>query len=414
MSSDEHVISARRLGKSYTIDRCPAHPLHRREAIARRIRDPLDRGGRHKASFWALRDVDLDVRRGEVVGIIGKWGGQEQLLKILSRITRPTTGTVDIRGRVASLLEVGTGFHPELTGRENIFLNGCILGMTRREIRRKFDEIVAFAEVETFLDTPVKRYSSGMAVRLAFAVAAHLESDILIVDEVLAVGDIAFQRECVGKMSDVTRHRGSTILLVSHSLATVRSLCNRVVWMKSGGIIRDGEVGGAIEGYLTEDLGGAFNTFEIGSMDRPHIPEPPLRLTGVTFNEGAPIRHGEPLQIDVEFRAERRIRGAVIVLAFSNLEGGPRHGGAQRHRDRRRIDAESGTAGRAALLVAECHLQPDRYLLDAGAVSGENAILDVLKSFAQVEVVPGGRTPARLIGRVGAGCVVTPVEWKRN
>ena len=177
--------------------------------------------------FWALKDVSFEVKRGEVVGIIGRNGaGKSTLLKILSRITEPSTGRVEIDGRVASLLEVGTGFHPELTGRENIFLNGAILGMSRAEIRRKFDEIVAFAEVEKFLDTPVKRYSSGMYVRLAFAVAAHLEPEILIVDEVLAVGDASFQKKCLGKMGDVAKKEGRTVLFVSHNMQAVGSLCS--------------------------------------------------------------------------------------------------------------------------------------------------------------------------------------------
>jgi lipopolysaccharide transport system ATP-binding protein len=191
--------------------------------------------------FWALKDVSFELKRGEVLGIIGRNGaGKSTLLKILSRITEPTRGRVMLRGRVASLLEVGTGFHAELTGRENIFLNGAILGMSRAEIRRKFDEIVAFAEVEKFLDTPVKRYSSGMYVRLAFAVAAHLEPEILIVDEVLAVGDADFQQKCLGKMEDISQAEGRTILFVSHNLHAVLNLCNRAICLNKGAIIKAG------------------------------------------------------------------------------------------------------------------------------------------------------------------------------
>ena len=200
--------------------------------------------------FWALQDVSFDVRRGEVMGIIGRNGaGKSTLLKILSRITEPTNGRVLLRGRIASLLEVGTGFHPELTGRENIFLNGAILGMTRHEIRKKFDEIVAFAEVEKFLDTPVKHYSSGMYVRLAFAVAAHLEPEILIVDEVLAVGDAAFQKKSLGKMSDFTSKEGRTILFVSHSMPAVRALCSRALVMQTGRVLFNGAADEAILRY---------------------------------------------------------------------------------------------------------------------------------------------------------------------
>ena len=203
-----------------------------------------------KEDFWALKEVSFEIKRGDVVGIIGRNGaGKSTLLKILSRITEPTTGQIEIDGRVASLLEVGTGFHPELSGRENIFLNGAILGMTRAEIRRKFDEIVAFAEVENFLDTPVKRYSSGMYVRLAFAVAAHLEPEILVVDEVLAVGDAQFQKKCLGKMQDVSRQDGRTVLFVSHNMGAVQNLCSRGLVLTCGKVAFDGKMAGAIDSY---------------------------------------------------------------------------------------------------------------------------------------------------------------------
>ncbi|RUO97519.1 polysaccharide ABC transporter ATP-binding protein [Hyphomicrobium sp.] len=205
--------------------------------------------------FWALRDVSFRVSRGDVVGIVGRNGaGKSTLLKVLSRITDPTQGRVSVRGRIASLLEVGTGFHPELTGRENIYLNGAILGMRHAEIRRKFDEIVSFAEVERFLDTPVKRYSSGMYVRLAFAVAAHLEPEILVVDEVLAVGDKEFQQKCLGKMKNVAGE-GRTVLFVSHNLAAVRSLCNRALLMSGGEIVIDAPVDAVIRRYISSNAG---------------------------------------------------------------------------------------------------------------------------------------------------------------
>lgn len=208
---------------------------------------------RAKSDFWALRDVNFDVQPGEVIGIIGRNGaGKSTLLKILSRITEPTSGEIRIRGRIASLLEVGTGFHPELSGRENVFLNGAILGMNRAEIRRKFDEIVEFSEIGAFIDTPVKRYSSGMYVRLAFAVAAHLEPEILVVDEVLAVGDAHFQEKCVGKMHDVSVKQGRTVIFVSHNMPTVRHLCGRVVWMKNGTVFDQGKTQEVTEKYLLE------------------------------------------------------------------------------------------------------------------------------------------------------------------
>ncbi len=205
--------------------------------------------------FWALRDVSFDVHPGEVIGIIGRNGaGKSTLLKILSRITEPTSGEARIRGRVASLLEVGTGFHPELSGRENIFLNGAILGMTKAEIRRKFDEIVAFAEIEKFIDTPVKRYSSGMYVRLAFSVAAHLEPEILIIDEVLAVGDAGFQKKCLGKMKEVSGKGGRTVLFVSHNMTAVRSLCSRAILLRSGHLVADDAIESVVHTYENTEL----------------------------------------------------------------------------------------------------------------------------------------------------------------
>ena len=261
------VIRAEGLGKKYLI----GHETHQSHSnVIPRLRDVSERGlqkalrvrrwisfaaaqlvaGDEIEEFWALKDVSFEIKRGEVVGIIGRNGaGKSTLLKILSRITEPSAGRVEIKGRVASLLEVGTGFHPELTGRENIYLNGAILGMTRAEIKRKFDEIVAFAEVEKFLDTPVKHYSSGMYVRLAFAVAAHLEPEILVVDEVLAVGDAEFQKKCLGKMRDVAGG-GRTVLFVSHNLAAVGSLCQSAIVINDGRVTFGGEVYLAISHFL--------------------------------------------------------------------------------------------------------------------------------------------------------------------
>jgi lipopolysaccharide transport system ATP-binding protein len=223
-----------------------------RHALDRFVKSPLAAFRRPKdETFWALKDVSLEVKEGEVLGLIGRNGaGKTTLLKILSRITKPTTGWAEIHGRVGSLLEVGTGFHPELTGRENAFLSGAILGMAKSEITRKFDEIVAFAELEKFIDTPVKHYSSGMYVRLAFAVAAHLEPEILLVDEVLAVGDINFQKKCMGKMEDVAR-AGRTVVLVSHNLGVIGQLCDRCIWLGNGKVESDGETDAILTAYLT-------------------------------------------------------------------------------------------------------------------------------------------------------------------
>jgi lipopolysaccharide transport system ATP-binding protein len=259
------VIKAENIGKMYTI----GHQAERggytsmRDVLTQNARTfwnktkdlamgkPIIQGDTME-EVWALKDVSFEIRRGEAVGIIGRNGaGKSTLLKLLSRITEPSTGRVTIKGRVSSLLEVGTGFHPELTGRENIYLNGTIMGMTRAEIKQKFDEIVAFAEVEKYLDTPVKRYSSGMYVRLAFAVAAHLEPEILLVDEVLAVGDVQFQKKCLGKMGDVAKE-GRTVLFVSHNMAAISSLCKKTIVLKSGKISFEGNVGSGIDHYLDD------------------------------------------------------------------------------------------------------------------------------------------------------------------
>ena len=258
----DSIISVENLSKRYLLGRQAEKGDGLRHMLERAVRAPLgwirsakDEKRAKTEEFWALRDLNIEVKQGEVVGIIGRNGaGKSTMLKILSRITEPTRGRIRLRGRVASLLEVGTGFHPELTGRENIFLNGAILGMGRVEIRRKFDEIVAFAGLEKFLDTPVKRYSSGMYVRLGFAVAAHLEQEILIVDEVLAVGDAEFQKKCLQKMGDVAQG-GRTVLFVSHNMTAVQNLCLRGILLDRGQVICDGPIGSVIEEYTRRASG---------------------------------------------------------------------------------------------------------------------------------------------------------------
>lgn len=272
MSNSDVVIRVEGLGKKYSLHHEQSERnttlrdvVARQAKAAGRLLNPFTLAGQLRKAqrqaaqeqaaseeeFWALKDVSFEIDRGERVGIIGRNGaGKSTLLKILSRITEPTTGRVEIRGRVASLLEVGTGFHPELTGRENIYLNGAILGMTRREIRSKFDEIVDFAEVEKFLDTPVKRYSSGMYVRLAFAVAAHLEPEILVVDEVLAVGDAQFQSKCLGKMQEVADEDGRTVLFVSHNVNAIRKLCSSAILLSGGSVYSIGPSEAATQEYL--------------------------------------------------------------------------------------------------------------------------------------------------------------------
>jgi len=248
------AIKIENLSKKYVIGAKDDRFLY--ERISNGFKSLFSRNGKQQETeFWALRDINLEIKQGDVVGIIGKNGaGKSTLLKIISRITQPTTGRVTIKGKVASILEVGTGMNRELTGRENIFINGAILGMKQAEIRKKFDEIVAFSGVEKFIDTPIKHYSSGMYVRLAFAIAAHLEPDILIIDEVLAVGDAEFQKKCLGKMNDVSRKEGRTVLFVSHNMTAVRGLCSRAILLQNGMVLDEGKVEHVIESYMDKAM----------------------------------------------------------------------------------------------------------------------------------------------------------------
>jgi lipopolysaccharide transport system ATP-binding protein len=287
----------------------------------------LASAGASDEDFWALRDVSFDIRQGERIGIIGRNGaGKSTLLKILSRITEPSGGKVKIKGRVASLLEVGTGFHPELTGRENIYLNGAILGMRRTEIARKFDEIVAFAEVERFLDTPVKRYSSGMYVRLAFAVAAHLEPEILIIDEVLAVGDAQFQKKCLGKMEDVSRQDGRTVIFVSHNMTAVQHLCSSCVFLSGGRVKSVGSTSEVIDGYLSSDSLLAGSLSFLDRKDRKGSGE--ILFDSVCFKNGLGVevdsfRSGDSARFTVEVTSGHAVlqKNIVVALGIDNNMG---------------------------------------------------------------------------------------------
>jgi len=268
--------------------------------------------------IWALQDVSFEVKQGEVLGIVGRNGaGKSTVLKILSRVTAPTRGEIRVKGRIASLLEVGTGFHPELTGRENIYLNGAILGMTKSEIRGKFDEIVAFSEVDQFIDTPVKRYSSGMYVRLAFAVAAHLEPEILIVDEVLAVGDSAFQKKCLGKMKDVAGE-GRTILFVSHNMEAVRSLCQRGIWLKDGRLHNDGPADEIVEAYfdsISNQLSFVNSNLAYGLVIEK------VMLKNSHGEESGQFRPGEDLIVEILYDAQKRLEKPYITLGVIGING---------------------------------------------------------------------------------------------
>ena len=304
------IIELHGISKKYQLGRIGSTSI--RDSVERTWNRLRGKDGNHKVSrgdFWALRDLSFTIQPGEIVGIIGQNGaGKSTLLKILSRITEPTKGEAVIRGRAASLLEVGTGFHPDLSGRENIFLNGAILGMRTKEIRAKFDEIVAFSEVEDFIDTPVKRYSSGMYVRLAFAVAAHLEPEILLVDEVLAVGDAAFQKKCLGKMGDVAR-QGRTVLFVSHNMASILALCERVILLNDGTMLGNGPTQEVVREYLKstisqeivaldqrEDRGGDGSarviSFKIESVESGHLISSTSRMKfSLAYKSDRPLKH---------------------------------------------------------------------------------------------------------------------------
>ncbi len=321
------IIEVEHVSKCYRIGATRDPYLSLRDELARKARrissifsrivskDPI-RIINNETDFWALSDVSFSVEEGEVVGIIGRNGaGKSTLLKILSQVTPPTQGQITMRGRVASLLEVGTGFHPELTGRENIYLNGAILGMRRKEIKRKFDEIVAFAEIDKFLDTPVKRYSSGMYVRLAFAVAAHLEPEILIVDEVLAVGDAQFQKKCLGKMGEVSKN-GRTVLFVSHNMAAVDRLCNRGILLHNGNIVKSGGSNEVITSYLVFlKKGTNKGTIKSGPAELNIYTESSRGERRNVFNIGAPIR------FILHLTVERPIKSAAIGIGILDVMG---------------------------------------------------------------------------------------------
>jgi ABC-type polysaccharide/polyol phosphate transport system ATPase subunit len=320
MSSSDIAISVRGLGKSYTI----AHNQEKHHtlgaAISARLRDPFRRA--QTETFQALKDVTFDIREGEVLGIIGRNGaGKSTLLKVLSRIVEPTTGEIDVYGRVGSLLEVGTGFHQELTGRENVFLNGAILGMSRAEIRKQFDAIVDFAGVEKFIDTPVKRYSSGMYVRLAFAVAAHLNPEILILDEVLAVGDTAFQERCLGKMKDIAS-AGRTVLFVSHNMAAVRQLCKSALLLKAGELVYSGNVADALSMYAAEATSKRGRILGHVSKSEPDLEVSAIRLNGSDSDELHLSGRERDVTVDIDFRLIQPQR-VELEIFFHHATGGP-------------------------------------------------------------------------------------------
>ncbi len=370
------------------------------EAFARPLRAMRrkDRRPSRETSVWALKDVDFEVNKGEVVGIIGRNGaGKSTLLKVLSRITEPTRGSADIFGRVGTLLEVGTGFHNELTGRENIYLNGAILGMKRTEIERQFDDIVAFAEVEKFIDTPVKHYSSGMYLRLAFAVAAHLDPEILFVDEVLAVGDLAFQRKCLGKMGDVARN-GRTILFVSHNMGAVRSLCEKGLVLDNGRVVAAGNIGASIEAYhrllATESRDTQPKSTLRGSCFGP--PE-------LASHEGSTIDQGDPFELSATLWLASEVAGFILICILEDMN--------QRrvfHLRRASSDMSLGASGRGAyqcrLRLPSLWLEPGLYTIFLKAILQGSATKSTIQSDVFHLDVSGSSS--------GHGSIISPcAEW---
>lgn len=394
------ALRVERVGKKYRLGQLNRHPTLREtltKAAAQSFRRLRQKGSTQPEEIWALEDVSFEVRQGEVLGIIGRNGaGKSTLLKILSRITEPTIGRVEGYGRVGSLLEVGTGFHPELTGRENIYLNGAILGMRRAEISKKFDEIVAFAEVEKFLDTPVKRYSSGMYVRLAFAVAAHLEPEILLVDEVLAVGDVAFQKKCLGKMNSVAQ-QGRTVLFVSHNLSRIQALCQKTIWLEAGKVKAAGKTALVVQQYLAEVMTTEAIPLE-ARTDR--MGDGSIRLRSVRIEPVAPsgvIRTSSRLRISIDYWSDRPLKNAQFYIDVSDLDDAGIYALDSTYMDD--LPEVLPAEGTVVCETDPIHLTPGRCYLNVAVFRG-TAMADRVDYAAVFDVEPedffaSGRMPER-------------------
>jgi lipopolysaccharide transport system ATP-binding protein len=414
------VIQTEGVGKSYALGATKQPRAQLSETLEHALRAPARLlHGRSRAQderFWALRDVSLRIDQGEAVGLIGPNGaGKSTLLKLLSRITTPTEGRIRLRGRIATMLEVGTGFHEDLTGRENVYLNGTLLGMRRREVQARFDEIVAFSGVERFIDTPVKRYSSGMYVRLAFAVAAHLEPDILFIDEVLAVGDAEFQKRSLDKMGEVVRDEGRTIVFVSHNLQTVERLCSRAVLIESGSVMQEGTAHAVIHDYLRrhEPLpdGGEV---EVGDLtrrwggDRARLVG--LALLGSDERPTASLTAGRPFGVRARFTVDEPLRNASVEVGISTPEGW-RIATALSHEPGEPLDLEPGTHEITATLSVG--LLPGDYTIDVGLhrVGGDS--LDVVERVLGFTVSKGDLDPLRsALWDQNRGFVEADASWR--
>lgn len=406
------IVRVDSVSKQYRIgSSAPAYQTLR-ESLTSAIRNPFrtnSKGGQE--TIWALRDVSFEVAPGEVVGIIGRNGaGKSTLLKILSRITEPTSGSVELFGRVGSLLEVGTGFHPELTARENIYLNGAILGMRREEIRRKFDEIVAFSEVEKFIDTPVKHFSSGMYVRLAFAVAAHLEPEILIVDEVLSVGDAPFQKKCLGKMGDVARS-GRTVLFVSHNLGAVTQLCSRGIILKHGKTVFDGKSPDAVATYV-EDMRTASSSVTFENEPNKKMQILSMSVVSPDGEEITTQPHTEPFSVVIKYRVDNWTVGAYVCMDVFT-ENGTRLLWATdvNSVDELSIERQSGIYT-ARVTIPEMVLTPGFYYFTSGIYApGTMKVFDHRENAVSIEILDGGSLLANFGIKAHAATMI-PLRWE--
>lgn len=391
------ALEIRGLSKRYLVSHAGLRSEYQtlRETLMDWAALPLQRlrgtgGGSQLEEFWALRDIDLRVEPGDVVGIIGRNGaGKSTLLKILSRITPPTTGEVRLRGRIGSLLEVGTGFHPELTGRENIFLNGAVLGMPRREIQRQFDAIVAFSEVAQFLDTPVKRYSSGMYIRLAFAVAAHLDAEILVVDEVLAVGDAEFQKKCLGKMRDVASS-GRTVLFVSHNMNAVQRLCSRAVLLERGRVALAGSVGAVVEQYFATNAGPAAPERWIDVTGASRRGSGEARFTHLRYTTGYDTAGGKPFpgspfDVTLAIDSQQALAAKSVAVTFYDPYG-TKLVNADTIALGRTVELEPGR-NELRLRIDELHLNPGMYFLGLWLADQNGRAFDHLDAACEIEIV---------------------------
>jgi lipopolysaccharide transport system ATP-binding protein len=388
------AITVENLGKEYRIGTRERHDTLR-DALAGTFKRSNVQTFKRYNSFWALKDVSFEVRRGEVVGVIGRNGaGKSTLLKILSRITEPTTGRAVIHGRVGSLLEVGTGFHPELTGRENIYLNGAILGMRRAEIDRRFDEIVAFSEIERFLDTPVKRYSSGMYVRLAFAVAAHLDPEVLIVDEVLAVGDAAFQKKCLGKMGDVAGE-GRTVIFVSHNMAAVESLCPRCMLLEEGSIVCDDSSAATIRRYSLSsgikpgsERAGHFALSSSDDASSSAVVIGSMKLMNERGETTSVFRTGQTLRLEIEVSGLTSYYDTECAAVFCT-DAGQRVFTITSWMACHNLESTRTQQETALLTVTDLPLTPGRYWIDLYVYGRSEGYIEYLSRAGWIDVIEG-------------------------